>query len=336
VPPSPPKIPNGLRHPDRGLPAKLQTMDHYAPLPTDDQLQALSGDLGAPVRFSYRIESGMACTMDVLVMGSAAPERVVLRRYWLRKPGDSDPAGPEVRSLGLAAEHGIPAPRPLWIDRIGLFPEGAILISYVDGSVVLEPDDPIDWAEQLAHVLAAIHRMEIPPDDEPLFPLLIDDDGQFTQNETATAVRQHPLGTKLWSRRAQARASFIHVDPVYLHHDFWPGNVLWTNGSLAAVVDWEGGSRGDPALDVAYCSMDIRHLGLDRAADHFVDTYRRITGRPLSNLEYWNLLALRRPLPDVAVWVPGWNAMGFGVTVEEARSRHTELIEDALRQPWGG
>jgi aminoglycoside phosphotransferase (APT) family kinase protein len=106
---------------------------------------------------------------------------------------------------------------------------------------------------------------------------------------------------------------------------------------LEAVVDWEGGSIGDPAIDVAYCASDIRLLGLDSAADHFVDSYRRASGRSLDNLDYWNLLALCRPMPDIAIWVPGWKAMGVDITLGEARTRHDELIETALSPvtpPW--
>ena len=27
--------------------------------------------------------------------------------------------------------------------------------------------------------------------------------------------------------------------PVLLHGDFWPGNILWRDGRLVAVIDWE-------------------------------------------------------------------------------------------------
>jgi aminoglycoside phosphotransferase (APT) family kinase protein len=105
---------------------------------------------------------------------------------------------------------------------------------------------------------------------------------------------------------------------------------MWVDQNLVAVIDWEGGCLADPALDVAFGAFDIRLLGLDRAADHFVSSYREISGRSLANLGFWQLLAACRPLPDIAIWVPGWTALGFEVTVEEARARHSLLIDDAL------
>jgi aminoglycoside phosphotransferase (APT) family kinase protein len=101
---------------------------------------------------------------------------------------------------------------------------------------------------------------------------------------------------------------------------------------LVAVIDWEGGWIGDPALDVAYCALDIRLLGMDSVADHFIEEYRRISGRALANLKYWEWVALCRPMPDVAEWVPGWHAVGLDVSADEVRRRHRELIEAALQR----
>jgi aminoglycoside phosphotransferase (APT) family kinase protein len=97
-----------------------------------------------------------------------------------------------------------------------------------------------------------------------------------------------------------------------------------------AILDWEGGTIADPAIDVAYCALDIRLLGLEEAARHFVHVYRELSGRTLDNLHYWELLALCRPMPDIAIWVPGWHAMGIEISVDEARRRHAALIAATL------
>ncbi|MGH8947793.1 MAG: phosphotransferase, partial [Acidimicrobiia bacterium] len=132
-------------------------MDRYAPLPTVEQLGALGEELGRPARFDRRIVGGFGGTVDVLIVGTDPGERVVLKRYWLPEPNEVSPAESEFRALALAAEHGIPAPSPIWVDRVELFPERAVVISFVEGRVVLDPADPIDWAAQLATVLDSIH-----------------------------------------------------------------------------------------------------------------------------------------------------------------------------------
>ncbi len=299
-------------------------MDRYAPIPTPEQLERLGDDLGAPMSYEYRIFGGLGGTIDVLRSGA---DRVVLKRYWLPEPDEEvNPAESEHRALNLAAEHGIPAPASLWIDRIGLFPERAVVISFLEGKVHLQPIDPLDWATQLAKTLTTIHEIVPSPSDASIFPVLGHDDDHTSEE----AVMQHPLGPDMWAKRIEAIASLVPADRVYVHHDFWPGNTLWIDERLVAVIDWEGGWIGDPALDVAYCALDIRLLGMDSTADHFIKEYRRISGRTLPNLRYWELVALCRPTPDVAEWVPGWHAVGIEISPEEVRRRHTELIEVAL------
>jgi len=298
-------------------------MDRYAPIPTPEQLERLGDDLGARLRYDYRIIGGLGGTMDVL---RADEERVVLKRYWLPEPAEVNPAESEYGALTLAATHGIPVPSPLWVDRVGLFPERAVVLSFLEGGVLLDPADPLDWASQLATALSGIHGIDPAAADPLLFPVMGHDDGHSSE----AAVRQHPLGLELWSKLKHAIDSLIPEDVVYVHHDYWPGNTLWIDEKLVAVVDWEGGSIADPALDVAYCALDLRLLGMDDAADHFVGVYQEVSGRGLANLGYWHLAALCRPMPDIAQWVPGWRAMGFETSSEEARQRHTELIAIAL------
>ena len=302
-------------------------MDDYAPLPSATQLQVLGHELGFAVRFDRRVVGGLGGTVDVLSASSDTGQRIVLKRYWLPEPDEVSPAESEFRALALAAENGIPAPSPIWIDRIGLFPERAIVSSFVEGQVVLDPPDPIDWAAQLATALHSIHGIRTTQADRALFPESSDDDSHYPGRE---ALEQHPLGEELWARRAEAVDSLQSVNPVYVHHDFWSGNTLWIDDALVAILDWEGGTIADPAIDVAYCALDIRLLGLEEAADHFVEVYRELAGRDLSNLRYWELLALSRPIPDIAIWVPSWQAMGVEISVDEARRRHTALITAAL------
>ncbi len=303
-------------------------MDHYAPLPTVVHLAALSTELGGTVRFDHRILGGLGGTMDVLRFAETG-RRVVLKRYWVPDPGDDDaPAEEEYRILALAEEHGVPAPTPLWIDRVGLFPERAVVMSFLEGRVVLDPVEPLDWAAQLAGTLHSIHGIRTGPDDRALFSTIDSDD----RHSSEEVVKRHPLGLKLWEARLEAVGSLVPEERVYAHHDYWPGNTLWIDETLVAVVDWEGGCIADPALDVAYCALDLRLLALDDAAEHFVNVYRKVSGRALANLHYWELMALCRPMPDIAQWVPGWQAMGIDISAEDARERHAHLIETALGQ----
>ena len=300
----------------------------YAPPPTDEQLSRVREALGASsLRDAGRIEGGLGCTMDVLVDGAS---RMVLRRYgpWYTDRGD-DAAAREIRTLELLQRAGIPAPAPIWISTDGVFDEQAIIMSFVEGAPDLSPNDPFDWAEQLASVLAQIHEIKLEGEDLDVFPEGAGEDIRRL-SEHPELVLEHPLGEELLRRRVLLGGRRTQSQPVFSHTDFWPGNTLWNRGELAAVVDWESPAMGDRDMDVAYCSLDIRYLGMDKVADHFVNSYKTITSDPLANLTHWEAIALCRPMPDIAQWVPTWVAMGRTMTNEDARKVYTTVIESFL------
>lgn len=98
------------------------------------------------------------------------------------------------------------------------------------------------------------------------------------------------------------------------------------------MVDWEAPGMGDREMDVAYCSLDLRYLGMDKVADRFVARYRETSGDSLPNLEHWQAVGLCRPMPDIATWVPSWVSMGRSITEDQARAQHTRAIESFLNQ----
>ena len=90
--------------------------------------------------------------------------------------------------------------------------------------------------------------------------------------------------------------------PVLLHGDFWPGNVLWRDGRLAAVIDWEDATLGDPLADLAISRLEILWaFGID-AMFRFTHHYQSITPFDFANLAYWDLCAALRPASKIAEW----------------------------------
>lgn len=304
-------------------------MDH-APLPTEEQLERLRDAIGATsLVHNRRIEGGFSCTIDVLSEGGT---RMVLRRYGPWSHG----AGPELiakenRALELMQRANIPAPAPIWTDTSGIFPVPAILISFVEGAPDLAPANPFDWAERLAGVLTRIHDVRLEGDDIAMFPSGAGEDIVRVQ-ENPEIVLEHPLGEDLLRRRVLLGQRDVESPPVFSHTDFWPGNTLWQDGELTAVVDWEEPATGDRAMDVAYCALDIRYLGMDRVADHFIKSYREYAGDSLPNLSHWEAVGLCRPMPDIAIWVPSWVSMGREITADKARARYIEVLEDFLER----
>jgi aminoglycoside phosphotransferase (APT) family kinase protein len=300
----------------------------YAPLPTEEQLARVRDAIGASsLVHSQRFDGGLSCTLDLLAEPGS---RMVLRRYddWYAERGE-DVASREIRALELVQKASIPAPAPIWLDTEGVFDEPAILISYVDGSPDVTPSNPFDWAERLAQVLVRIHEIRLDDDDLELFPPGAGEDILKIQ-ENPELMLEHPLGEDLLRRRVMLGQHAPESDAVFSHTDYWPGNTLWRDGELKAVIDWESPATAVRGIDVAFCAMDIRYLGMDKVADRFISTYREISGDSLPALEHCESIALCRPMPDIGIWVPGWNAFGKKITVDQARSRYTEVLESFL------
>ena len=70
--------------------------------------------------------------------------------------------------------------------------------------------------------------------------------------------------------------------PVLLHGDFWPENLIWRDGRIAGVLDWEDAAMGDPLSDVACASLELRYLYGETGAKTFENAYAR-RGGPVSN-----------------------------------------------------
>ena len=302
----------------------------YAPTPTEEQLERVRDAIGASsLTHLGRVEGGLSCTIDVLSEGGT---KLILRRYGPWAHGaKAGVIAKENRALELMQRANIPAPAPIWTDNSAIFVEPAILISFMEGAPDLTPANPFDWAEQLANVLNRIHDVRLEGDDPSMFPSGAGEDIVRIQ-ENPEIVLEHPLGEALLRRRVLLGQRGIDTDQVFSHTDFWPGNTLWVDGELTAVLDWEEPATGDRAMDVAYCALDIRYLGMDRVADHFIKSYREHSGDSLPNLSHWEAVGLCRPMPDIAIWVPSWAAMGREITADMARARYTEVLEDFLER----
>lgn len=96
-------------------------------------------------------------------------------------------------------------------------------------------------------------------------PLLAVDDSIRYWMDRDDGLLDRRAVLRLWDRCREGAAD---VEPVLLHGDLIPGNVLVSDGRLRAVIDWGGIGAGDPAQD-----LDPAWSVLDRAgAEAFADS----------------------------------------------------------------
>ena len=155
----------------------------------------------------------------------------------------------------------------------------------------------------IARMLARIHTTPI---DAELHPVLMDADVEaawFIKGDTVPEFMiDHPDGALVWHTVKASMPLRKTIAPTLLHVDYWSGNILWHEGEISAVVDWEEVASGDPAIDVVYCRMELYLQGLEAAADTFLQVYENEVGQPVANLGLWELAAAARPMLDLDGW----------------------------------
>jgi aminoglycoside phosphotransferase (APT) family kinase protein len=250
-------------------------------------------------------------------------ERLVVRRHGaaeLRR--NPHIAADEFRLLKLLKSAGVPAPTPRYLDAGGeVFSVPCLVVDYVEGGRESAPADETEFVGRLATVLAEIHRVDY---GEVSFLRERVDIG-------AEVPARRPDEPAEWQRIREVLESALPLPrrnrSVLLHGDFWPGNTLWKDGRLVAVIDWEDAAIGDPLADVANARLELLWaLGID-AMEAFTRSYASIaTAVDFTGLPYWDLWADLRLAGRTSEW-------GLDATTEKAmRAGHEAFVAQALRQ----
>ena len=103
-----------------------------------------------------------------------------------------------------------------------------------------------------------------------------------------------------WLRTHRPR----HWSPGIMHGDYQFANVMYANevpGRLAAVIDWEMTTIGDPLLDLGWILISwppegddmTRYVSLDGmpSRDELLKHYEKISGRSIDDIDYYVVLA---------------------------------------------
>jgi aminoglycoside phosphotransferase (APT) family kinase protein len=112
--------------------------------------------------------------------------------------------------------------------------------------------------------------------------------------------------------------------PALLHGDYWPGNILWREGQLAGVIDWEDARLGDPLADMGNTRLElVWALGID-AMRRFTADYLALSPINVTQLPYWDLFAALRPASKIGEWA------GDEKVEQHMRAGHRAFINQAF------
>jgi aminoglycoside phosphotransferase (APT) family kinase protein len=270
-----------------------------------------------PARVVRRLAGGSHADTHLLETGAG---RAVLRQF----PVGDDAAANEARTLtALDGLDGF-APRLLAADPDGAHTgRPATLITVLPGRPDILHADPGAAAAQLGRALARLHAV-------PTGALTGFRDGVATSNAApARRLDQGPAGPIV-----DTHAEMLAAEPrVLTHCDFWAGNVMWSGGEITGVIDWSGGCLAPRGFDVSWCRLDLVLLHGPGAAAAFLDAYETAAGRPVANVELWDLFTLCRAYQTVETWVPNYRDLGrTDLTADVLRTRHTSWTRQCLRR----
>jgi prepilin-type processing-associated H-X9-DG protein len=233
--------------------------------------------LGGRVTESGRIGSG----------ASRVIWRVVVDRhpYVVRvDTGDGPVAGTPLDLAREAAVYAALDGRGLPVPALhAVAPDGrALLMAHADGAdalAIADDDERAAVGDDYLRCLARLHQL-------PVDELALDRLGPTTDLELWTAIhaeRAAPYAGP-WSAFAlewlAANLPPIAL-PVLCHGDAGPGNFLYADGRVTALLDWEFAHLGDPHDDLAWVTVRNHLLGRPMDVPTAFDAWRGATGRAI-------------------------------------------------------
>ncbi len=221
---------------------------------------------------------------------------LVLRRWVRPEWRVTDPQftpEQEATTLGLLASSSVPAPRLVAADPEAIECDvPAILTTRAAGSRLTSPTDLFACVRQLAEALPALHAID-PAVAARTVPA-------YRPYSERGELRPPPWTSRpgLWEAAIElATAEGPAGERSFIHRDYHPGNTLWLNERLSAIVDWTNASFGSPSVDLAHMRANLAMSFDQSTADAFLAAHEVASASRLWH-PYWDLRVAVDFLPD--------------------------------------
>lgn len=223
---------------------------------------------------------------------------IVIRQHgaanW--KPLDKDVTFNEFELLHALFHEGLEVPEPLYLDRSGsILPSPYLVTEYIDGTTAVPHEELDICLQQMAQFLSRLHCLDPASMSIPALPT-IEDPVTGALEYLPKVGEDKSLLSAIGSMKASTTVRRL------LHGDFWPGNILWKNGRLVAVIDWEDATLGDPMSDLACCRVELLCQYGPEAMDAFTDYYLGYNGPDISDLGLWEIYVSAAALATMPYW----------------------------------
>ncbi|MEM8747706.1 MAG: phosphotransferase [Actinomycetota bacterium] len=271
----------------------------------DMRAAAVAASPGSRIVDAVPLEGGSSAHVVRLTLESSSGDRsdVVFRQHADRtgKGHAADVADKEYRLAEVLVGVGLPVPTALALHGRTTSEGPWLVTEWVAGSPPPASDHVDDVITQMADVLARLHAVDpdrvagvgLEPIEDPVTAL----PAYLAEDETGRSI-------------ASLLAAGVERRPnpeVLLHGDYWPGNVLFRDGEIAAVLDWEDAALGDPLVDLACARVEIECAFGASASARFADEYlgraaERGRAVDLHDLALWDVYVSATALSAMHLW----------------------------------
>jgi aminoglycoside phosphotransferase (APT) family kinase protein len=276
---------------------------------------------------AWELKGGVSAQVTALEIEQAdgQTQKVVVRQHGeVDRQNNPNIAADEFKLLDSLHAAGLPVPKPYYFalsDEILSTPY--IVIEYIEGETEFAPPDLADFIGQFATNLANLHRLDLAKLDLAFLP---------EQPKIAIErIKNRPAKLDESLEEGRIRDALEAVFPlpqrnktVLLHGDFWPGNLLWKNNKLVAIIDWEDAQLGDPVAEVANARLELLWAVGIEAMENFTRQYKVINPLDFTDLAYWDLYAALRPMFKIGEWA------GDEVAEKTMREKHRRFVAQAF------
>jgi aminoglycoside phosphotransferase (APT) family kinase protein len=252
-------------------------------------------DPSARLLWTEPLAGGVSSHTRRLVFEAGGGVQAVVERRPKAMPGKPPPAERAAREAALLAclpNLGIPAPRLRRFE-----PPDTLVLDFLEGATDPPPGAPASVIGPMAALLAALHRLG---PEHGLPPL------QAFTDPLADLRTWRPDLFPPDTDRGATCPPFTGAARL-LHGDFWMGNLLWRDGGLAGLLDWEDACLGDPMAELAAACCDLHsRFGAD-AAEALVCAYAALAPVDRARLAWWDLYMPTAQLTYMDSWelLPG-------------------------------
>lgn len=236
----------------------------------------------------------------------------------------------EFEILKELCQAGLPVPYPYHLDATGrIFSRPYLVLSLLDGKTEYAPKDVNDFGKKIALKLLEIHSLNsdgkfsfVPDQKKRLDKELFRQKEKYDQSTDELNIRE--ILKRKWKE-------CIFNPPALLHGDFWPGNILWRDGEITGILDWEEAEIGDPLLELAITRFDLLFICGQECMDTFTRTYLENSKINSDRLPIFDLIAALRPSGKMEAWANAWRELGRDdITVESLVACHKTFRERAF------